>query len=275
MKLNPRQLEGYYARVGIAPPARPDFEALKAIHRAHALAFSWEAADAFAMIPGPGNVDPQRAYARMVEGRRGGWCYEMNGLLGAALAGAGFEVTRLCAGVRRLEMGEAAVGNHLSLRVDMADGPWLVEAGLGDAVPVPIRLEVGAGGDAFLSCAIETADGDWLRYVNHRHGQASTFDFQAMHSDEALLGAKEEWLRTDPGSPFTGALAIMRHFPDRIEALANRTRRTVTAAGVTEWEMADEAEFADTLSGLFGLDLPDVPSLWAKTGAVARTRESA
>ena len=275
MKLTPPQLDAYYGRIGIAPPARPDFEALKAIHRAHALAFTWEAADAFAMTPGPGNVDPQRAYARMVEGRRGGWCYEMNGLLGAALAGAGFRVTRLCAGVRRLEMGESAIGNHLSLRVDMADGPWLVEAGLGDALPVPVRLSVGAGEDAFLSCAIETADGAWLRYVNHRHGQASTFDFQAAHSDEAMLAGKEEWLRTNPGSPFTGALAIMRHFPGRIESLANRTRRTLTEKGVTEWEMADEAEFADTLDGLFGLDLPDVPALWEKTGDVARAREAA
>ncbi len=276
MKLSPGQLEAYYARIGIAPPARPDFEALKAIHRAHAFAFTWEAADAFALRPGAGDVDPQRAFARMVEGRRGGWCYEMNGLLGAALAAAGFQVTRLCGGVRRLEMGERAVGNHLSLRIDMADGPWLVEAGLGDAAPVPIPLGVGAHEDGFLSCAIETADGDWLRYVNHRHGQASTFDFRAGYSDETRLAGMEQFLRTDPASPFTGALAISRHFPDRIESLANRTRRTVSAAGVREWEVTDEAVFAQTLAGLFALELPDVAGLWAKTGGVvARAQEAA
>jgi N-hydroxyarylamine O-acetyltransferase len=276
MTLSPDQLAAYFARIGIAPPARPDFEALKAVHRAHALAFTWEAADAFLLRPGAGDVDPQRAFARMVEGRRGGWCYEMNGLLGAALSALGFRVTRLCAGVRRAEMGEAAVGNHLTLRVDLDDAPWLVEAGLGDAVPVPVRLEVGSQADGFLACAIETADGDWLRYVNHRYGQASTFDFRAGHSDEAMLAEKEHFLRTQPHSPFTGALAVMRHFPDRIESLANRTRRTVTAAGVREWQIEDEAEFTGALGGLFALELPDVAALWAKTGEVAaRARETA
>jgi N-hydroxyarylamine O-acetyltransferase len=276
MKLSPAQLDAYFARIGIAMPARPDFDALKAVHRAHAYAFTWEAADAFLLRPGAGDVAPARAFARMAEGRRGGWCYEMNGLLGAALSALGFRVTRLCAGVRRADMGEAAVGNHLSLRIDLEDGPWLVEAGLGDAVPVPLRLEAGMQADGFLSCAVERADGDWLRYVNHRYGQASSFDFRADYGDEALLAAQEHFLRTQPHSPFTGALAVMRHFPDRIESLANRTRRTVTAAGVREWQIADEAEFAGALAGLFALDLPDVPALWAKTGeVVARAKEIA
>jgi N-hydroxyarylamine O-acetyltransferase len=267
MKLTPGQLEAYYARIGIAAPARADAAALAAIHRAHALAFTWEAADAFLLRP-EGGIDPARAFERMVAGRRGGWCYEMNGLLGAALSAAGFAVTRLCGAVHRATLGEAVVGNHLSLRVELEDGPWLVEAGLGDALPVPVPLRPGAHEQDFLACAIEPADGDWLRYVNHRHGVASSFDFRPAYMDEARLAATEVWMRTDPNSPFTGALAIMRHFPDRVESLVNRTRRTLTRAGVAEREIADEATFRETLSGLFRLDHPDVPALWAKTGAV-------
>jgi N-hydroxyarylamine O-acetyltransferase len=212
----------------------------------------------------------------MVTGRRGGWCYEMNGLLGAVLAGAGFAVTRLCAGVHRATIGEAAIGNHLTLRVDLEDGPWLVECGLGDALPAPVPLGEGTHRDGFLSCSIGPADGAWLRYVNHRHGVASSFDFRAYYADDSVLAAKEVWMRTDPDSPFTGALAIMRHFPGRVESLVNRTRRTLTDAGMTEREIADEADFAATLTGLFGLELPDVPALWAKTGAViARAKAAA
>ncbi|HYD14579.1 MAG TPA: arylamine N-acetyltransferase [Allosphingosinicella sp.] len=275
MKLTPAQLDAYFARIGIAAPARADAAALAAIHRAHALAFTWEAADAFLMRP-EGGIDPARAFERMVTGRRGGWCYEMNGLLGAALAGAGFAVTRLCCGVHRATLGEAAIGNHLSLRVELEDGPWLVEAGLGDALPVPIPLRAGAHEQGFLASAIEPADGEWLRYVNHRHGVASSFDFRPDYADEAVLAATEVWMRTDPGSPFTGALAIMRHFPDRIESLVNRTRRTLGAAGLAEREIEDEADFAATLAGPFALDHPDVPALWAKTGeVVARARAAA
>jgi N-hydroxyarylamine O-acetyltransferase len=275
MKLTPVQLDAYFARIGIVAPARPDLDALRAIHRAHVFAFTWEAADAFLTRP-EGDIDPARAFEKMVAARRGGWCYEMNGLLGAALAATGFAVTRLCAGVHRATLGEAVVGNHLSLRVDLADGPWLVEAGLGDAVPAPIPLREGRHQDGFLSCSIEAADGAWLRYVNHRHGVASTFDFRADYADDKVLAEKEVWMRTDPGSPFTGALAIMRHYPGRIESLVNRTRRTLTEAGMTEREILDEDDFAQTLGGPFGLELPDVPALWAKTGAViARAKEAA
>jgi N-hydroxyarylamine O-acetyltransferase len=275
MQLTPAQLDAYFARLGIAPPARADLDALRAIHRAHALAFTWEAADAFLTRP-EGSIDPQRAFEKMVAGRRGGWCYEMNGLLGAALAAAGFEVTRLCSGVHRALIGEQVVGNHLTLRVALEDGPWLVECGLGDALPVPVPLREGTWQEGFLACSIERADGDWLRYVNHRHGVASSFDFRPDHSDDATLAAMEVWMRTDPGSPFTGALAVMRHFPDRVESLVNRTRRTLTAAGMAERDIADEAEFAAELSHLFGLDLPEVPALWARTGAVlAAARQAA
>jgi N-hydroxyarylamine O-acetyltransferase len=275
MPLSPAQRDAYFARIGIEAPARADLEALRAIHRAHALAFTWEAADAFLTRP-EGSIDPAPAFEKMVAGRRGGWCYEMNGLLGAALAAAGFSVTRLCAGVHRAMIGEAAVGNHLTLRVELADGPWLVEAGLGDALPAPVPLRQGSYGDGFLACSIEAADGGWLRYVNHRHGVAASFDFRPEYADDIMLAEKELWMRTDPGSPFTGALAIMRHFPDRVESLVNRTRRTLTANGMAEREIAGEAEFAGTLTGLFGLALPDVPALWAKTGErIAAARQAA
>jgi N-hydroxyarylamine O-acetyltransferase len=274
MPLSPAQRDAYFARIGIEAPARADLEALQAIHRAHLLAFTWEAADAF-LTRAEGSIEPERAFEKMVAGRRGGWCYEMNGLLGAALAAAGFAVTRLCAGVHRASIGAAAIGNHLSLRVDLADGPWLVEAGLGDAMGVPVPLREGGYQDGFLACSIEAADGDWLRYVNHRHGVAASFDFRPEYADDAMLADKEMWMRTDPGSPFTGALAIMRHFPDRIESLVNRTRRTLTLAGMKERDIADEADFAATLDRLFGLDLPDVPALWAKTGAAMAVAKAA
>ena len=275
MTLTPAQLAAYYARIGIDAPAHPDLAALRAIHRAHAFAFTWEAADAFLMRP-EGGIEPERAFEKMVTGGRGGWCYEMNGLLGAALAAAGFSVTRLCSGVHRALIGEAAMGNHLTLRVDLEDGPWLVEAGLGDAMPAPVPLREGTQEDDFLSCSIGPVDDGWLRYVNHRHGVASSFDFRADYADDEVLAAKEVWMRTDPGSPFTGALAVMRHFPGRVESLVNRTRKTLTKAGVAEQEIADEAAFAELLGGLFGLDLRDVPALWAKTGEVtAKAKEAA
>jgi N-hydroxyarylamine O-acetyltransferase len=273
MKLTPAQLDAYFARIGIAAPLAADLAALRTIHRAHAFAFTWEATDAFLQEP-HGSIDPQSAFERMVTARRGGWCYHMNGLLGAALAGAGFRVRRLCGAVHRALIGDAVIGNHLALRVELDDGPWLVECALGDALPEPVPLRLGRYGEGFLDCALEAADGDWLRYLNHRNGMASSFDFRAEGEDEATLAAMEVWMRTDPGSPFTGTLVLMRHFPDRVESLTNRTRRTLSADGISERTLADEPAFAAELAGTFGIDHPDVPALWAKTGAVLAAQQA-
>src|SRR5690606_32852015 len=122
MTLTADQLEAYLARIGVSRPARPDLAALVTVHRAHVMAFAWEAIDTFMGLPS--SLRPSDAFAKMVEGGRGGWCFEMNGLLGAALAALGFRVTRLAGGADREKFGDRAIGNHLTLRVDL-DRPYL------------------------------------------------------------------------------------------------------------------------------------------------------
>lgn len=208
-ELTPEQMDRYCARIGVPRAGAPDLERLAAIQRGHVRAFTWEVLDAF--MGWPNAIDPAAAFDKMIGGTRGGWCYEMNGLLGAALSAAGYRVTRLCGGVRRADLGDAVVGNHLTLRVDL-DQPWLVDGGLGDAPARPIPLAVGDHREDFHDFGIETADADWLRYRNQRFGAAPSFDFKVDYTDEPQLAAQQAWLMTDDGSPFRSNLVVMRHF---------------------------------------------------------------
>jgi len=260
-RLTPGQLDRYFARIGFDAPPRADLATLRAVHRAHAYAFTWENLDAF--MGWSSSVDPAAAFDKMVEGRRGGWCYEMNGLLGAALAGIGFSVTRLCGGVRRDELGERAVGNHLTLRIDL-DRPYLADTGLGDAQLEPIALAVGAYEQDGLRFAIEPADGEWLRFRNHPAGGAPTFDFRAGYSDETALADRQAWLLTDPNSPFANMLILQRHFPGRIEALRNTTRLTLNGGGLVEMPIENAEDFAALLTDVFQVRVADAGAVWAK-----------
>lgn len=260
--LTPEQLDGYLARIGVARPAQADAVALGAIHRAHALGFTWEAIDCF--MGWPMSIDPQATWSKVVARRRGGWCYELNGLLGAALAALGFSVTRLCGGVRRENAGDDMIGNHLTLRVDFADGPWLAESGLGDALVDPIPLRVGSVSQRGYPFAIERADGDWWRFRNHPFAGGPSFDFRPDYVDEARLAQVHEWLRTTEHSPFINNLVVQRHFPDRIESVINRTRRTVTPAGVTERPIANANELAALFEDLFAIEVPHIDAVWEK-----------
>jgi N-hydroxyarylamine O-acetyltransferase len=259
-RLSANELRSYLARIGIDRPPRADAAALAAIHRAHAHAFTWENLDAYRGWPS--TIDPGDAFAKMVDGGRGGWCYEMNGLLGAALAGFGFAVTRLAGGVGREQRGDAMIGNHLTLRVDL-DTPWLADVGLGDAIVDPLPLAFGRHQQGFMQFAIDAADG-WWRFRNHPAGGAQSFDFRPDYGDEVALAASQAFLVGDQASPFVNNLVVQRHYPGRIETLRNRTRATISAAGVVETPVADAAALARTLAEDFRIAVPDVDALWDK-----------
>ncbi|MDF0695187.1 arylamine N-acetyltransferase [Rhizobium sp. MC63] len=269
MTLTTGQLDTYLARIGVDRPISLDLHSLSRLHRAHLMTFTWEALDAF--MGWPSSVTPASAFAKMVEGRRGGWCYEMNGLFGAALDALGFRVTRLCGGVDREKLGDIAIGNHLTLRVDL-DRAYLAEVGVADAIVEPVPLAVGPINQRGFDFSIMPTEDGWLRFNNHVHGIARSFDFRADHSDEAAMAATQGWLMQDPGSPFTNALAVLRHTAEGYIALQNDRLRTVTPNSVSEHRITSAAHLADTFETVFDLDIPRPGQVWDKIQAIGRDK---
>ena len=132
----------YLDRIGYTGSREPTLETLRGLHRAHLYAVPFENLDI-----GLGNpivLDEQALFAKIVERRRGGFCYELNGLFAALLCALGFRVTILAAGVYNTK--KAAFGpefDHLALRVDL-DRPWLADVGFGDSFLYPLPLDTEA-----------------------------------------------------------------------------------------------------------------------------------
>ncbi|WP_246707886.1 arylamine N-acetyltransferase family protein [Ensifer oleiphilus] len=269
MTLTATQLDAYLARIGFERPSHLDIRGLSKLHRAHLMTFTWEALDAF--MGWPSEITPAAAFAKMVGGRRGGWCYEMNGLFGAALAALGFRVTRLCGGVDREKLGDSAIGNHLTLCVDL-DRPYLAEVGVADAIVEPVPLAAGPISQRGFDFSIMPADGGWLRFNNHARGIAKSFDFRPDHSDEAAMAATHGWLMQDPGSPFTNALAVLRHTTDGYIALQNDCLRRVTANSHCEQRITSADQLADTLETVFDLDVPQPGRVWERLNAIGHDK---
>ncbi|MCA1371351.1 arylamine N-acetyltransferase [Bradyrhizobium sp. BRP14] len=269
MTLTASQLDAYLARIGVDRPSSLDLHSLSRLHRAHLMTFTWEALDAF--MGWPSSVTPASAFAKMVEGRRGGWCYEMNGLFGAALVALGFRVTRLCGGVDREKLGDIAIGNHLTLRVDL-DRAYLAEVGVADAIIEPVPLAVGPINQRGFDFSIRRTEDGWLRFNNHVHGIARSFDFRADHSDEAAMAATQGWLMQDPRSPFTNALAVLRHVADGYIALQNDRLRMVTPVSVSEHRITSAAHLAGTFESVFDLDIPQPGHVWDKIQSIGRDK---
>ncbi|HWA22874.1 MAG TPA: arylamine N-acetyltransferase, partial [Caulobacterales bacterium] len=203
------RLADYLRRIGYRGGLEPDLETLTGVHRAHLLAVPYENLDV--VLRRPVTRDPAAAFEKIVTRRRGGWCYEMNGLLGWALEEIGFTVTRLAGGVNRATMGEDVVGNHLVLRVDL-DRPYIADAGFGDGLLDPVPLAEAAYTQRGFTFRLEKLDARWWRFHNHQHGSAPSFDFTDEPADPALLECKCQWLQQD-ASPFVNNVILQAHTP--------------------------------------------------------------
>src|SRR5260370_5373273 len=96
-------LSAYLQRIGYDRPVRTDLETLIGLHRAHLLNITYENLDIH--LGRRLSLDPAAIFDKLVTGRRGGWCYEMNGLLAWALREIGFEMTLLAGTLGRPAQG--------------------------------------------------------------------------------------------------------------------------------------------------------------------------
>lgn len=253
------KLTQYLARIGYVGSPKEDLRTLRAIHRAHAEAISYENLDI--LLHQPVSRSVPAIYEKIVERRRGGWCYEMNGLLSWALEEIGFKVIRLAGGVHRQTLGDRIIGNHLVILVEL-DETWLADVGFGDGLIEPVRLRQGAFRVGPLNCRLDRIEGGWWRYSNDPIGSAPSFDFHRNIADEQLLEAGSRRLQTDARSPFVQNVVVQRWRKGEHFSLRGRALSRLSISGKNTTLIDDVSGFVETLRDVFDIDLPEAASLW-------------
>ena len=171
------KLRRYFDRIGYEGPATRSLETLAALQRRHALSVPFENLDV--QLGRTLTTDVDAAFDKIVGERRGGWCYEQNGLFGWALAEIGFDVTRVAAAVDPASRGEVSHHNHLCLLVRTEDDPdrrLLADVGFGGSLLEPLRFEEYATDQAPFRVGLRRlADGHWQFHENDGSGEF-TFD---------------------------------------------------------------------------------------------------
>jgi arylamine N-acetyltransferase len=142
-------LTGYFARIAYTGPAEPTLETLTALVAGHIRAIAFESIDSLMGIP-VADLSAHALEDKLVRRRRGGFCYEHNGLFRYVLEDIGFTVTSLGGRVvwmRPAAMeGEESALTHTMLAVQVPgdDETYLVDVGFGgQTLPTPIKLVVG------------------------------------------------------------------------------------------------------------------------------------
>lgn len=139
-------LDAYCARIGYAGPRTPTLDTLRALQQLHPAAIPFEAIDVLldrGISLAPADID-----AKLIDGLRGGYCFEQNQLLLRVLEALGFAVEPLLAQVR-WQAGRVGVEmanrprTHMVLRVTIDGQRWLCDVGFGGCVPTaPLRFDV-------------------------------------------------------------------------------------------------------------------------------------
>ena len=156
----------YLNRIDVTAPIGCDAAGLRTLHRAHQMTVPFE--NLSIHLGEPISLDERDLIDKIVRGRRGGFCYELNGAFALLLEALGAQVSRVAARV----YGEAGLGppfDHLALIVRLADGsgPWLADVGFGSHSDYPLLVEARDEQDdpagRFRLADAEAADIDVLK----------------------------------------------------------------------------------------------------------------
>lgn len=131
-------IESYLKRINYNGPLTATAETLRGLQLAHLLNVPFENLSIHSNEPIV--LDDEALFTKIVERRRGGFCYEVNGLFAGLLRALGFDVTMLAAGVCNSEGEFGPEFDHMTLMVTL-DRRWLVDVGFGDSFMDPLLLD--------------------------------------------------------------------------------------------------------------------------------------
>jgi N-hydroxyarylamine O-acetyltransferase len=246
-------VQAYLDRIGYRGSLAPTPATLRALHVAHLQAVPFENLSIHAGQPIV--LTEEALFEKIVTRRRGGFCYELNGLFAALLRTLGFAVDLLAAGVARAGGAYSPDFDHVALAVSLAER-WLVDVGFGDSFREPLRLDargeqpegdrayrVDEDGPRLILLQRESAEGVW------------ELQFRFTLQPRTLADCEEMCLyhQTSPQSHFTQKRICSLATPDGRITLSDR-RLIITRGGVREESMLEtEEEHAEALRELFGV----------------------
>ncbi|MEP6972690.1 MAG: arylamine N-acetyltransferase [Actinomycetota bacterium] len=249
-------LDAYLARIGYEGELHPTPETLAGLHRAHALTIPFENLDI--LLGRPILLDLPSLQAKLVDGRRGGYCFEQNSLFAGVLEHLGFAVTRLAARVR---MGDARQNprTHMALAVDLGETRWLADVGFG-AEGLLDPLPFGVDAPVRQSSWTYRLDGEGdLFVVRSLHGDGwvdlYAFDLQPQLPVDSEMA--NHYTSTSPRSSFVKHVTVQRPGPDERLVLWERSFVVQRGEGEERIDVRGSEQLLQILRDRFGLVFPE------------------
>lgn len=256
-------LTAYFERIDYRGAAEPTLEVLERLIASHTRAIPFENLDPFLGVP-VDDLSPAALADKLVHRRRGGYCYEHNGLLGYVLADLGFKVRRLTGRVIWMRAPDAPIPaqSHTVLAVTFPGcaGPYLVDVGFGGQTPTsPLRLLTGGAQQTRHEPYRLQDGGDGLVLAARlRDEWQPLYEFATKTRPPIDLTVGSWYVSTHPSSHFVTDLMAARVTEEGRMNLGGRTLVIHRPGGTEKIDLDDAAAVVDTLAADFGINLGDL-----------------
>jgi N-hydroxyarylamine O-acetyltransferase len=256
-------LDSYWRRIGYSGPKSPTLATLRALQAHHPRAIPFENLDTLAGRPVRLDVDSLQR--KLVDGRRGGYCFEQNLLLKHVLGALGLPATALAARVVwERPADEVRARTHMVLLVELAEGRYISDVGFGGLTPTgPLRLEP----DVEQTTPHETfrvlhLNRDYAVEARVRGEWKRLYRFDLQEQQQVDIEMLNYYVMGHAESPMTGRLMAARTEPERRFGLRNDVLSVHPSNGATEQRRIESvAELRDVLHGTFAIDVPPGPEV--------------
>jgi N-hydroxyarylamine O-acetyltransferase len=245
-------IQAYLKRINYDGPTALTPETLRRLQLAHLLTVPFENLSIHAGEPIV--LEDEALFRKIVERRRGGFCYEVNGLFAALLRAIGFDVAMLSAEVANAQGGFSQPFDHMTLLVTLGQR-WLLDVGFGDCFTEPLALDDSTerveGNRAYrivhddeFEILQQREDGGWRPQYRFKLNAYRYDDFDEMC----------RYHQTSPQSHFTQKRICSRLTPDRGRVTLSDMRLIETSndGQRTEKTLVNEDEYDAILRETFG-----------------------
>ena len=207
-------LDAYFARIGHRGPREPTLATLNAIVHAHASTIPFENLDV--LLGRPIELEPEALARKLIDARRGGYCFEQNALLLAVLTELGFHARPISARVRYQRPREfTPARTHLFVRVELEES-WLADVGVGSMSPTAALRLAETGPQATPHEPRRLLRENGLIYHQVQFGDewhdVCEFTLEEMPPIDRVVA--NWYTSTHPSSHFKNRLVVARALPD-------------------------------------------------------------
>ncbi|MEO6695219.1 MAG: arylamine N-acetyltransferase [Ignavibacteria bacterium] len=201
-------IDKYLERINYKGSTSPNLDNLRSIHKNHLYNIPFENLDIHSnkkII-----LDTEKLEEKILSSKRGGYCYELNGIFYALLNEMGYKVKMVSA---RVNNGKGSWGDefdHMALVIEL-DDLWLADVGFGDNFIEPITIALIKpqknlnGWFKISKYEDESVNGDYLLMSRSADNSdySGEYIFKLDNRDWNEFEGMNEFHQTSPDSHFT------------------------------------------------------------------------